>query len=98
MGRTWIILACACTATLLAGCRETASVGSLKDDARKSAVSTMEQPKPDLSVVDRAKAEQSAHCGQRHIDYGKGRLNESEDQKRTADAVCAELHRYDYMR
>ena len=51
-----------------------------------------------MSVIDRAKAEQSARCGQRHIEHGKGSLSETENEKQLADAICVELHRYDHVR
>jgi hypothetical protein len=59
------------------------------------------KPEPgnaDASIVDKAKAEQSARCGQRHIDHGKGTLSETENEKQLADAICVELHRYDHVR
>jgi hypothetical protein len=103
MLRASAIVVCAASAAMLAGCREEMRVHtprSLKDDAgptlskREREPAKVEGP----SVIDRAKAEQAARCGQRHIDHGKGALNESEEQKRTADATCSELHRYDYVR
>lgn len=57
-----------------------------------------EPVKAGTSVIDRAKAEQSARCGQRHIDHGQGTLSETENQKQLADAICVELHRYDHVR
>ena len=59
------------------------------------------KPEPvraDGSVIDRAKAEQAARCGQRHIDYGAGTLQETENEKQLADAICVELHKYDHVR
>lgn len=52
----------------------------------------------DLTVIDRAKAEQAARCGQRHIDHGNGSLQETENEKQLADAICVELHKYDHVR
>ena len=59
------------------------------------------RPEPvraDRSVVDRARAEQAARCGQRHIDHGAGTLQETENEKQLADAICVELHKYDHVR
>ena len=68
-----------------------------KDPARAEAAKP-EPAKADMSVIDRAKAEQSARCGQRHIEHGKGSLSETENEKQLADAICVELHRYDHVR
>ena len=88
-------------------------VASLKDDMAKPAhalsapakpesikvESTKPEPaKTDLSVIDRAKAEQAARCGQRHIEHGSGTLKETENEKQLADGICVELHKYDYVR
>jgi hypothetical protein len=54
--------------------------------------------KTEVSIEERARAEQWNRCGQRHVDYQAGRLNESADQKRLRDEICAELHRYDHVR
>jgi beta-glucanase (GH16 family) len=89
---------------MLSGCMEHARVArSLKDDAPRPAHAVIdrtraEAPKVDFNVIDRAKAEQAARCGQRHIEYGNGTLSESEEQKRLADSICVELHKYDYVR
>lgn len=97
------IIACAAAAAMLAGCREEMrfyTPRSLKDDAgpsqvrREPAKAAVEEP----GLIDRAKAEQAARCGQRHIEYRKGTLSETEEQKRVADATCTELHKYDYVR
>lgn len=57
-----------------------------------------EPARADLSVIDRAKAEQTARCGQRHVDHGNGSLQETENEKQLADAICVELHKYDHVR
>ena len=57
-----------------------------------------EAVRADRSVIDRAKAEQAARCGQRHIDHGAGTLQETENEKQLADAICVELHKYDHVR
>jgi hypothetical protein len=56
------------------------------------------KPKPTLAIEEKARAEQWARCAQRHVDYQAGKLNESEEQKRTRDEICAELHRTDHAR
>ena len=77
---------------MLAGCfpRPSPEVRrpSLKDD----------MPKSEMSVEERARAEQWQRCGQRHVDYHAGKLNETPEQKRTRDEICAELHRDDHAR
>jgi hypothetical protein len=52
---------------------------------------------PQPNVVERAKAEQANHCGQRHVDRSKDALNETEELKRERDERCTELHRHDYV-
>lgn len=52
----------------------------------------------DDDVEERARAEQLKRCQQRHVDYHAGKLNESEQQKQSLDAICAELHRNDHAR
>ena len=64
----------------------------------KAETANPEPAKVDMSVIDRAKAEQMARCGQRHIDHGSGTLKESENEKQLADSICVELHRYDHVR
>jgi len=74
---------------------------TIKEPAKEPARVETAKPEPakvDASVIDKARAEQSARCGQRHIDHGKGSLNETENEKQLADAICGELHRYDYVR
>jgi hypothetical protein len=74
---------------------------TIKEPAKEPARAETAKPEPakvDTSVIDKARAEQSARCGQRHIDHGKGALKESENEKQLADAICVELHRYDYVR
>jgi hypothetical protein len=74
---------------------------TIKEPAREPARAETAKPEPakgDPSVIDRARTEQSVRCGQRHIEHGKGALNESENEKQLADAICVELHRYDYVR
>lgn len=70
---------------------------TIKEPA-KAETAKPEPVKADASVIDRAKAEQSARCGQRHIDHGNGTLSETENEKQLADAICVELHRYDHVR
>ena len=90
---------------ILAGCAEQQALPprrhlSIKDDAPKPEPKAERKPeiKADLSVEERARAEQWHRCGQRHVDYQAGRLAESFEQKRLRDEICAELHRFDYMR
>jgi hypothetical protein len=75
---------------------------TIKEPSREPARAETAKPEPakadNPSVIDKARAEQSARCGQRHIDHGKGTLNETENEKQLADAICVELHRYDHMR
>jgi hypothetical protein len=74
---------------------------TIKEPAREPVRAETAKPEPvkaDLSVIDRAKAEQSARCGQRHVDHGNGTLSETENEKQLADAICVELHRYDHVR
>ncbi len=74
---------------------------SLKDDIVKTppkAADAPLKPKPTIAVEDRARAEQWERCAQRHVDYQAGRLNETVDQKRIRDEICAELHRTDHAR
>ena len=74
---------------------------TIKEPAKEPVRAETAKPEPvkaDLSVIDRAKAEQSARCGQRHVDHGNGTLSETENEKQLADAICVELHRYDHVR
>lgn len=82
---------------------------SLKDDVSKPPKAAAETPpkasveappkaKPSLAVDERARAEQWERCAQRHVDYQAGKLNETEEQKRARDEICAELHRTDHAR
>jgi len=74
---------------------------TIKEPAKEPVRAETAKPEPakaDMSVIDRAKAEQSARCGQRHIDHGNGTLSETENEKQLADAICVELHRYDHVR
>jgi hypothetical protein len=74
---------------------------SLKDDVAKpprGAAETPLKPKPTLAVDDKARAEQWERCAQRHVDYQAGRLNETVEEKRMRDEICAELHRTDHAR
>ena len=74
---------------------------TIKEPAKDPVRPETAKPEPvkaDMSVIDRAKAEQSARCGQRHIDHGNGTLGETENEKQLADAICVELHRYDHVR
>lgn len=52
----------------------------------------------EINVIERAKAEQQARCGQRHVEYVNGTLSETAEEKKLADTVCVELHKYDYVR
>jgi hypothetical protein len=70
---------------------------SVKDPA-KAETAKPEPAKADTSVIDKAKAEQAARCGQRHVDHAGGTLKETENEKQLADAICVELHKYDYVR
>jgi hypothetical protein len=101
MGRALAVAVCAASAALLGGCMDqlrSVGAGSLKDDAPRAALAAPERVKAsEFSVIDRAKAEQAARCGQRHVDYAKGTLRETDEQKRVADAACSELHKYDYV-
>lgn len=54
--------------------------------------------KKDEDVEGVARAEQLRRCQQRHVDYHAGKLNETAEQKRTLDEICAELHRTDHAR
>jgi hypothetical protein len=100
MGRALATVACVAIAVTLAGCMEHArGIRSLKDDAPAGVDRVKaDMSKPEFNVIDRAKAEQAARCGQRHIEYGNGTLKETEEQKRLADTICVELHKYDYVR
>ena len=74
---------------------------TIREPAKEPARAETAKPEPakaDMSVIDKAKAEQSARCGQRHIDHGSGMLRETENEKQLADAICVELHKYDYVR
>ena len=78
---------------------------SLKDDspASPSAHSAVTPPpKPrgtqGIAVDEKARAEQWQRCAQRHVDYQAGKLNETVEQKRLRDEICAELHRTDHAR
>jgi hypothetical protein len=74
---------------------------TIKEPAKEPARAETAKPEPakvDTSVIDKARAEQSARCGQRHVDHGKGTLNETENEKQLADSICVELHRYDHVR
>jgi hypothetical protein len=73
----------------------------IKDTIKEPAKAETAKPEPakaDSSVVDKAKAEQAARCGQRHMDHAGGTLKETENEKQLADAICVELHKYDYVR
>lgn len=63
--------------------------GSLPPAAKPAA-------KKETDVEGLARAEQLKRCQQRHVDYQAGKLNESAEQKRTLDEICAELHRADH--
>lgn len=86
---------------------------SLKDDAppppaatQRAAVAPVPPPTAPLqprgtqsiAVDAQARAEQWQRCAQRHVDYQAGRLNETVEQKRLLDEICAELHRTDHAR
>ncbi len=64
--------------------------GSIPPAAKPAAV------KKETDVEEVARAEQLKRCQQRHVDYQAGKLNESAEQKRTLDDICAELHRADH--
>ena len=108
MGKGLAIVVCAALTAMLGGCSDLMHrppVASLKDDMAKPAHALSVPAKPesepaktDLSVIDRAKAEQAARCGQRHIEHGSGTLKETENEKQLADGICVELHKYDYVR
>jgi hypothetical protein len=101
--RAWAAVAGGAIAALLSGCVEPVrQMGSIKDDTPRAEHGVTDRAKadllrPEMSVEDRAKAEQAARCGQRHIEYRNGTLRESEDEKRLADTICVELHKYDYV-
>lgn len=78
---------------------------SLKDDAlpssgAHSAVSPAPKPRgtQGIAIDEKARAEQWQRCAQRHVDYQAGKLNETVEQKRLRDEICAELHRTDHAR
>jgi hypothetical protein len=70
----------------------------LRTETIKPELARPETFRADGSLVDRARAEQAARCGQRHIDHGAGTLQETENEKQLADAICVELHKYDHVR
>ena len=77
---------------------ETRSEPPLRTETIKPEPVKPETFRADGTVVDRARAEQAARCGQRHIDHGAGTLQETENEKQLADAICVELHKYDHVR
>ena len=81
---------CACVIVALAGCAR----GERPYPAR-SLKDPVVAPQP--NVVERARAEQASHCGQRHVDRSRDALNETEELKRERDERCTELHRHDYV-
>jgi hypothetical protein len=91
MGKMRAAGLCACVIAAIAGC-----VRSETPHPMRSLKDPLPAP-PQPSVVERARAEQADHCGQRHVDRGKGTLEETEDLKRERDARCTELHRRDYV-
>ena len=90
MGKMRAVGLCACVIVVLVGCvrgERPSSARSLKDP--------VVAPQP--NVVERARAEQASHCGDRHVDRSRGALKETEELKRERDERCTELHRHDYV-
>lgn len=87
-------------AVMGAVCLMTAGCFDRRPQARLSIKDSAPPPlRRDASTVeDRARAEQWQRCAQRHVDYQAGRLNETVEQKRVRDEICAELHRTDHAR
>lgn len=110
MQKTFVIAMFCSASLMLGGClpwrRPVEPVHvSLKDDAPPSsgAHATLTQPpKPrgtqGIAIDEKARAEQWQRCAQRHVDYQAGKLNETVEQKRLRDEICAELHRTDHAR
>ena len=92
---TWVVLG----ALAVAGCAECFAPARAPTPAplarRQAAVPPAA---PTLSVVDRARAEQDRHCGQRHVESEQGVLKETAEEKLDRDARCVELRKRDYIR
>jgi hypothetical protein len=65
---------------------------------RRHVAAPAASPKPEVSIVERAKADQDGRCGQRHVDRAEGTLKETTEEKHDRDDRCSELHRHDYVR
>lgn len=92
---------------MLAGCfvtkRPPPPRMSIKDSPPPSVITGSIPPakaslKKDEDIEGMARSEQLKRCQQRHLDYHAGKLNETADQKRILDGICAELHRDDHAR
>jgi hypothetical protein len=96
MLRTNAAIVCTCLLLALGGCADCFTTRPAPSIKRHTAAAV--PPKPDLSIVERAKSAQDSRCGQRHVDRGQGTLKETEEQKGDRDDRCSELHRNDYVR
>ena len=96
MRRGVAAVVCAGVIAALAGCADWRRQPppprlSIKDDAPKAPTTA------ELPVEERARREQANWCGQRHLEHSAGTLKESQEQKRTRDDQCSELHKRDYV-
>jgi hypothetical protein len=68
--------------------RATASIRQNKPAPARAA-----WPEPTASEAEKARAEQEKQCQQRHIDWTKGLLFETGEEKRMRDEICAAYYR-----
>jgi hypothetical protein len=89
---------CVCVLVLLAGCcaidygaTSPGATGSIRQSAppRRPAAAS----KPAASETEKARAAQEKQCQQRHIDWAKGLLFETSEEKRMRDEICAAYYR-----
>ena len=83
-----ITIVCACAVTTLAGCadysepRRTASIRH-----------STSAPKPAMSEAEKAQKSIAEQCAKRHVDAQNGIFDETMEEKRMKDAICAPHYR-----
>jgi hypothetical protein len=95
MGRRKLTIVCTSVLLALAGCADCFKIRPAPPIKRRVSAAV---PTPELSIVERAKADQDSRCGQRHMERAQGTLKETSDEKYDRDDRCSELHRHDYVR
>ena len=83
--------AAVCACAVVTGCAEYKKPMTTQSIAQRA-------PQPEMSIIERAKAEQAALCGQRHMEREAGKLNETAVQKQARNEQCVELHKRDYVK